>query len=103
LKIVWHLIVKELRISAQTPSPDHATVTLAGTVDKILHSPGSPDKAQITVEKADHLYQEIRIENVLHADQGETVSLKPGAEVDVTIAAPEESVVVQGAESKDKD
>jgi hypothetical protein len=89
-------------MSAQTPSPDHATVTLAGTVDKIVQSPGSPDKAQITVEKADHLYQETRIENVLHTNQGEIVSLKPGAEVDVTIAAPEESVVVQGAETKNK-
>jgi hypothetical protein len=83
-------------MTEQTSAPDHATVTLAGTVDKIVHTPGMPDKAQITVEKADHLYQEIRIENVLHTDQGETVSLKPGADVDVTIAAPEESVVVQG-------
>ncbi|HEX4426573.1 MAG TPA: hypothetical protein VH079_14335 [Terriglobales bacterium] len=83
-------------MTEQTPAPDHATVTLAGTVDKIVHTPGMPDKAQITVEKADHLYQEIRIENVLHTDQGDTVSLKPGADVDVTIAAPEESVVVQG-------
>jgi len=76
----------------------HATVTLPGTVDKIVHTPGLPDKAQITVEKADHLYQEIRIENVMHTDQGETVALKPGAEVDVTIAAPEESVIVQEAD-----
>jgi hypothetical protein len=83
-------------MTEQTTSPDHATVTLAGTVDKIVHTPGLADKAQITVEKADHLYQEIRIENVLHTDQGEMVSLKPGADVDVTIAAPEESVVVHG-------
>jgi hypothetical protein len=80
-------------MSEQTPTPDHATVTLAGTVEKIIHTPGAPDKAQIAVEKADDLYREIRIENVLHTDQGETVALKPGADVDVTIAAAEEAVV----------
>jgi hypothetical protein len=80
-------------MSEQTPAPDHATVTLAGTVEKIIHTPGAPDKAQIAVEKADDLYREIRIENVLHTDQGETVALKPGADVDVTIAAAEEAVV----------
>jgi hypothetical protein len=80
-------------MSEQTPAPDHATVTLAGTVEKIIHTPGAPDKAQIAVEKADDLYREIRIENVLHTDQGEIVALKPGADVDVTIAAAEEAVV----------
>jgi hypothetical protein len=80
-------------MSEQTPAPDHATVTLAGTVEKIIHTPRAPDKAQIAVEKADDLYREIRIENVLHTDQGETVALKPGADVDVTIAAAEEAVV----------
>jgi hypothetical protein len=80
-------------MSEQTPAPDHATVTLAGTVEKIIHTPGAPDKAQIAVEKAADLYREIRIENVLHTDQGETVALKPGADVDVTIAAAEEAVI----------
>jgi uncharacterized cupredoxin-like copper-binding protein len=65
---------------------------MAGTVEKIIQTPGTPDKAQIAVENAEDLYREIRIENVLHTDQGETVALKPGAEVDVTIAAPHESV-----------
>jgi hypothetical protein len=51
-----------------------------------------------TLGQAWVLYQEIRIENVMHIDQGETVALKPGAEVDVTIAAPEESVIVQEAD-----
>jgi hypothetical protein len=87
-------------MSTQNPAPDHATVTLAGTVDKIVHTPGAPDKAQIAVEKADHLYKEIRIENVLHTDQGEKVSLKPGAEVDVTIAAPEGAVIPQTQDSE---
>ena len=74
------------------PTPD-ATVTVAGTVEKIIRTPGAADKAQITMDNADELYREIRIENVLHTDQGETVALKPGAEVDVTITAPHESIV----------
>jgi hypothetical protein len=75
----------------QNPSSE-VTVTLAGTVEKIIHTPGMPDRAQISVEPADHLYREIRIENVLRTDQGEKVELKPGADVDVTIAAPPEAV-----------
>src|SRR5882757_4845473 len=79
-------------MTQQNSPTDHATVTMAGTVEKIIQTPGTPEKAQITVENAEHLYREIRIENVLRTDQGETVALKPGAEVDVTIAATEESV-----------
>jgi hypothetical protein len=82
-------------MTEQDSTPDCATVTLAGTVEKIIHVPGAPDKAQITVDEAEDLYREIRIENVLHTDQGETVALKPGAEVDVTIAAPQEDVILQ--------
>jgi hypothetical protein len=62
---------------------------LPGTVEKIIKSPfpSEPEKAQITVEGADHLYREIRIDNTLTNDQGEEVSLKPGAQVEVTVAA----------------
>lgn len=74
------------------PARDHASATLDGTVEKIIHTPGMPDKAQISVEKAEDLYREVRIENVLHTDQGDTVALKPGAEVEVTIAASEQAV-----------
>jgi hypothetical protein len=68
-----------------------ATVTLPGVVETVIKSPNPaiPDKAQISVEGADHLYREIRIENILETDKGEKVKLKPGATVDVTIAAPE--------------
>ena len=79
-------------MNEQNSPVDQVTVTLAGTVEKIIHTPGMPDKAQIAVEAADDLYREIRIENVLHTDQGEKVALKPGADVDVTIAAPQDAV-----------
>ena len=55
-------------------------------------APSEPEKAQITIQGADDLYREIRVENTLENAAGEKVRLKPGAEVDVTIEAPAESV-----------
>jgi hypothetical protein len=65
------------------------SATLPGTVEKIIKSPfpSEPEKAQIAVEGADHLYKEIRIENALTDENGEKVQLKPGAEVKVTVEA----------------
>ena len=69
-------------------SPDKPNVTLPGTVEKIIPAVGNePEKAQITVEGADPLYREVRIENALQDAHGNPVSLEKGAEVDVTIAA----------------
>jgi hypothetical protein len=41
------------------------STTLPATVEKIIKpiAPGEPEKAQISIEGADHLYKEIRIEN----------------------------------------
>ncbi|HZV58812.1 MAG TPA: hypothetical protein VFF42_00625 [Candidatus Eremiobacteraceae bacterium] len=74
-----------------------AAVTLPGTVEKIIPSidPSQPDKAQIAVEGAEPLYKELRIENTLEKENGEQVKLKPGAEVEVTIAADPEATVPQ--------
>ncbi|MGB6822325.1 MAG: hypothetical protein WBE21_09615 [Candidatus Acidiferrales bacterium] len=67
---------------------DKPTVTLPGTVEKIIPGgPSEPEKAQIAVESADDLYREIRIENTLQDAAGNAVGLKKGAEVDVTIEA----------------
>lgn len=76
------------------------STTLPGTVEKIIKPwvPGEPEKAQIAVEGADHLYREIRIENNLVNADGETVSLKPGAEVGVTIAADPEDTIKKSDE-----
>jgi hypothetical protein len=62
---------------------------LTGVVEKILKPihPDGPEKAEIVVEQADHLYREIRIDNNLIDAEGHAVRLKPGAEVDVTISA----------------
>jgi len=78
----------------ETDNPtDKATVTLPGTVEKIIQSidPDEPDKAQIAVEGAEELYREIRIENTLQDEAGNEVCLKKGAEVEVTIAAETEA------------
>ncbi len=74
------------------PTSEHSdkpSVTLSGTVEKVIPSPhpSLPEKAQIAVEEADHMYRELRIENSLEDENGNHVSLKPGAEVDVTIEA----------------
>ena len=70
-------------------APAKATVTLPGIVEKIITPiiPTEPEKAQIAVEGADHLYREIRVENRLKDEDGKEVALKPGAEVDVKIEA----------------
>jgi len=60
-----------------------------GTVEKIIKSagPGVPEKVQIGVEEADHLYREIRVENVLTDENGRPAHLKPEAHVDVILEA----------------
>lgn len=72
-------------------------------MEKVIHPhPGSgePEKAQIGVEGADHLYREIRVPNRLTDSEGQPVKLKEGAEVEVKIEA--ESVPRNGAQSDHK-
>jgi hypothetical protein len=64
-----------------------------GTVERVIKPPvpNVPEKAQIEVQDADHLYKEIRIENTLEDSSGRKVKLKEGAEVDLVIEADPES------------
>jgi hypothetical protein len=67
-----------------------ASATLPGKVEKVIPPhpfTGEPEKAQIAVEGADHLYREIRVPNTLQNEEGRKVKLKEGAEVDVKIEA----------------
>ena len=66
-----------------------------GTVQKVIKPivPGEPEKAEIALDNADHLYREIRIENALTDPGGKEVALKPGAQVDVTISADPKDTV----------
>ena len=70
--------------------------TLPGKVERIIAPivPGEPEKAEIAVDGADNLYGELRIENTMTNSEGDTVSLKPGADVEVTIQAnPKDTVI----------
>ncbi len=74
------------------------SVTLPGTVEKIIKSPhtSEPEKAQISIEGADDLYKEIRIENSLKEQNGNEVRLKKGAEVQVTVEADKNATIPKG-------
>jgi hypothetical protein len=68
-------------------------VTLPGKVEKIIKSthPDAPETAEISIEGADILYQEIRIENSLTDENDNEVGLKKGADVDVTVEADKDA------------
>lgn len=77
------------------PTDQKPSTTMPGVVEKIIRPliPNEPEKAQIAVEGADHLYREIRIENTMTNADGETVGLKEGAQVDVVIVADDSDTV----------
>lgn len=76
---------------------ERPSVILPGTVEKVIESPhpSMPEKAEIAVEGADELYQEIRIDNTLTDEQGDEVRLKKGARVEVTIEAGPEATTAK--------
>lgn len=75
---------------------------LRGTVAKVIKSlhPSQPEKAEIEIQEADDLYREIRVDNELTDDEGEKVSLKPGAEVDVIVEADSDATVKKPSTSE---
>jgi hypothetical protein len=75
--------------------PEKPSATLPGTVEKIIKFPfpSEPEKAQIDLEGAEHLYKEIRIENTLTDEHGEKVQLKPGAEVKLPVEEDPEATM----------
>ena len=74
--------------------PEKPAVTLPGTVEKIIPANVvAAEKAQISVPDAEDLYREIRVENTLKDENGTEVSLKPGAQIEVTIAAEKDSTL----------
>jgi uncharacterized protein YfaS (alpha-2-macroglobulin family) len=83
--------------------PEKPSATKPGIVEKIIKPivPEEPEKAQIAVEGADHLYREIRIENTLVDEKGKEVKLKQGAEVEVIVEADPEDTVPKKNARKD--
>ena len=74
---------------------ENPSTTMVGTVEKIIKPrvPSEPEKAQIVVEGADHLYKELRIENSLTDAGGDEVQLKVGAKLELTVEADVKDVV----------
>ena len=66
---------------------------LHGTVEKIIQSDHSPEKAQIGIHDGEPLYREIRVENELTDGDGTKASLKQGAKVDVIVEADSDATV----------
>jgi hypothetical protein len=67
-----------------------ATRKFAAIVQRIIKphpASGEPEKAQIAVEGADHLYRELRVPNNLSDEDGKPAKLQPGTEVEVSIEA----------------
>ena len=62
---------------------------MRGTVQKVIKPavPSEPEKAQINIEEADDLYREIRVENVVSNEKGDSAGLKEGAGVDLIVEA----------------
>lgn len=71
------------------------SITVSGTVQKIIKSPDprEPEQAEIVIRDGEPLYKELRIENTLRNENGEEVGLKPGAPVDVTVEADSEDTI----------
>ncbi len=66
---------------------ESASVSMTGVVHKIISSPlpDVADKAEISVDAAEDLYKEIRIDNTLQDSNGNEVELKAGDSVTVTV------------------
>jgi hypothetical protein len=65
-----------------------ASVTLPATVEKVLPAKyAEPEKVQISVDGCDELFSELRVENALKDEAGDSVTLKRGAHLEVTINA----------------
>jgi hypothetical protein len=69
------------------------SVTLPATVEKVIPAKfEEPEKMQISVDGCDELYSELRVENTLTNESGESVTLKRGAHIEVTINAEADAV-----------
>ena len=68
---------------------------LHGTVEKVIKSDHFPEKAQIAIHEAEHLYREVRVENEFTDGDGAKTSLNPGAQVDVIVEADSDATLMK--------
>jgi hypothetical protein len=68
---------------------EQPSITVPGVVEEIiaLPGPGQQEKVQIAIEEADRRYRSLRFDNVLTDENGDEVSLKKGAHVEVIVRA----------------
>jgi hypothetical protein len=80
--------IAELNLDTSRIS-EHPSVTMPGTVDKIIPSPrpSQPEKAQIAVDGTDDGCRSVHIENTLTDENGDEMRLKKDAHVEVTVTA----------------
>lgn len=80
-----------MSLQKNTPNgkDNRASITLLGHVKKSIPPvhPPLPEKAQIVIEETEHMYREIRVENKLDGDNGQSHRLKLAVLVDVRIEA----------------
>lgn len=69
--------------------PNRASRTLPAVVQRIVQSmhPDQSEKVEVLITEAEELFREIRIANRLTGPDGESVSLKQGIRVEVTLEA----------------
>jgi hypothetical protein len=83
-------------LMSKASEAEKPAVTLPGTVEQIIPANSfQAEKAQISVDDAEDLYKEIRVENTLQDENGMEVSLKQGAHVEVTIEAEKDATVAK--------
>ena len=78
-------------------------VKKTGVVQKIIKSPIQPEQAQIEIHDAEHLYREIRVQNKVEGEDGESAKLKQGAPVEVTIEADEKDTIPESDNAETDD
>jgi hypothetical protein len=68
---------------------EQPNITVPGLVEKIIgfSGPHPQEKAQIAIKQAGRGYRNLRIDNTLTDENGDDVSLKKGAHVEVTVTA----------------
>ena len=75
---------------------------MRGRVAKVIpfQGPTDPEKAEIEVHEAEPLYREVRVENEVTDEDGNTARLRPGALVDIVIEAPDDATTSKATETK---
>jgi len=75
---------REVQSKPEQP-PEEFSITLRGSVEKIITTSKGSVVAQITIEEADELYREIRVSNIFHDRDGKSVQIEEGTEVQIAI------------------